>query len=492
MNEAGKEFYFVNTIIVNGMGREKRYAFIKDHKVEKLVVEQPQHHSIVGSIYLGIVEKVLPGLNAAFIDIGLEKKGFLHRDKLPAFFVSNEDKSIATYLHQGEKILVQVEKDMSGTKGPKVTALIELGGDRIVYTPQGRFVAVSKKMADQYVREEWRQLGNELKRGDEGILFRTACAGCSKEDVIVELEQLRAMYEKMVQTSKLMKKPGIVMKRDFFLEEVKAVISTLNSGRVIVDTFELKQELESVCFHVELIYHHQREDIFSIYRLDQEIETALRKVVWLENGAYLVFDETEALTVIDVNTGQFSGKHNPPDTVIMTNLVAAEEIARQIRLRNLAGMILVDFIDMKTEKARAQVRKRLEAALGGDERRTKIVGFTPLGILQMTRMKTRIPLKETMLRACQVCEGSGQVFSAETVAFRLERELLQFRGKDIEAVLIEATEDVRSIFAGENGSEQKLLEDACGIEVYFTITEGSKPYYRIKQMGEKKNIAITS
>ncbi|GIN60301.1 ribonuclease E [Robertmurraya siralis] len=484
----------MNTVVVNGMGREKRYAFIKDHKVEKLVVEQPQHRSIVGSIYLGIVEKVLPGLNAAFIDIGLEKKGFLHRDKLPAFFVSKEDKnkSIAAYLHQGEKILVQVEKDMTGSKGPRVTGIIELGGDRIVYAPQGKFVAVSKKMADQTIREEWRQLGNELKQRDEGLLFRTACSECFKEDVIVELEQLRTMYEKMVQTSKLMKKPGLVMKRDFFLEEVKAVISTLNSGRVVVDTFELKQELEAVCLHVELIYqHHQREDIFSIYRLDHEIENALRKVVWLENGAYLVFDETEALTVIDVNTGQFSGKHNPQDTVTMTNLVAADEIARQIRLRNLAGMILVDFIDMKTEEARTQVRKRLETALGRDERRTRVVGFTPLGILQMTRMKTRIPLKETLLSPCQVCEGNGQVLSAETVAFRLERELLQFRGKDIEAVLIEATEDVRSIFAGENGSEQKLLENACGIELYFTIEEGPKPYYRIKQIGEKKNIAIT-
>ncbi|MGG0716330.1 Rne/Rng family ribonuclease [Robertmurraya massiliosenegalensis] len=478
----------MNVVVINGIGREKRYALIKKQKVAKLVIEQPQQQSIVGSIYLGIVEKVLPGMNAAFINIGLDKNGFLHRDKLPAFFVSKEDKGIANYLHQGEKILVQVEKDATGDKGPRVTGMIEFGGDMTVYTPQGKFVAVSKKIEDESVREEWRQIGHEFKREEEGILFRTACIERSKEAVLTELEHLRMKYETMVQTIKSMKKPGLVMARDFFLEEVKGVISTLDSGQVVVDTLKMKKELEAVCHHVELIYQQQSDDIFSLYRLEHEIENALKKVVWLENGAYLVFDETEALTVIDVNTGQFSGKHHLQDTVTKTNLIAAEEIARQIRLRHLGGMILIDFIDMKEQKARDQVRRKLEVALQEDDRRTRMIGFTPLGILQMTRMKTRVSIRETLTTTCQVCDGSGKVLSAETIAFRLERELLELRGKDIEAVLIAATADVRDIFTGENGSHQKLIEEICGIELYFSIEEGAKPFYRIKQMGEKRDI----
>ncbi|WP_019154672.1 Rne/Rng family ribonuclease [Robertmurraya massiliosenegalensis] len=477
----------MNVLVVNGIGKEKRYALIKKQKVEKLVIEQPQQQSIVGSIYLGIVEKVLPGMNAAFINIGLEKNGFLHRDKLPAFFVSQEDKGISSYLHQGEKILVQVEKDATGDKGPRVTGMIELGGDMTVYTPQGEFVAVSKKI-DETVREEWRQLGNEFKRRDEGILFRTVCVERTKEEVLAELEQLRVKYATMIQTVKSMKKPGLVISRNFFLEEVKGVISKLDSGRVVVDTLEMKKELEAVCHHVELVYQQEKEDVFSLYRLEYEIENALKKVVWLENGAYLVFDETEALTVIDVNTGQFSGKHHLQDTVMKTNLLAATEIARQIRLRGLAGMILVDFIDMKEQKIREQVRRKLEVALQEDERRTRVVGFTPLGILQMTRMKTRVSLSETLMSTCQVCAGYGKVLSAETLSFRLERELLALRGKDFEAVLIEATADVKDIFTGENGSQQKLIEEICGMELYFSIEEGAKPSYRIKQMGTKADI----
>lgn len=486
----------METLVVNYIGREKRYALLKDHRVEKLVIQQPKQQSSVGNIFIGTVTKVLPGMNAAFVDIGEEKNGYLHRDKLASYIESSEQleikekKSISSFVHQGEKILVQVEKDATGNKGPRLTGNIEFNGHSIVYMPKGCYIAVSKKIEDHAEREKWRQIGNKLKTKHEGILFRTACVDSSVEEIELEIRQLREEYQYMVSVSQKMKKPGLVLERNSFLEEIKLEMKRFASGELIVDDLDIKQELQKVNTNdkLEIRFYHQKENIFTAYGLNSELEKALKRIVWLPNGAYLIFDETEALTIIDVNTGKFSGKIDLQDTVLKTNELAAVEIARQIRLRDLAGIILIDFIDMKELNDRQMVQRKMEKALQLDERRTRIVGFTHLGILQLTRKKTKVALSESLTTKCTVCEGTGKVLSSETVAFQLERELWEYRSHDFEAVLIETTHEVREIFSGLQNVHLLRLQQALGFSVYFLISDLSKPYYNILQYGDSKTI----
>lgn len=480
----------MNTLVINVIGSEKRYAFLKDDKLEKLVIEQPKQQSIIGGIYFGTVEKVLPGMNAAFIDIGLEKNGFLHRDKLPSFLTQKEDKSISAYLHQGEKLLVQVEKDATGDKGPRLTGIIELSSSMIVLSPEGHYVAVSKKIEDPERREQWRRFGFHIKKDNEGILFRTSCEEYAEENVLKELELLREQYETILQAANSMKKPGLLLKKDSFLDEIMEAIMKMDAGKVIVDSLEMKRHLaaHNKNQQLEILYHQEKEGIFSTFRLEQELEKALKRVVWLENGAYLVFDEAEALTIVDVNTGKYSGNQDLQDTVLKTNELAAEEIAHQIRLRDLAGIILIDFIDMRSDKERERVSKIMIAALRNDQQRTRIMGFTPLGILQMTRRRTKVSISETLMSTCTTCDGMGRVASPETVAFQLERELLEQRGRDEEAILIETTEEVKLVFAGEHQIHQKRLEEVIGLKLYFSTKEAAKPYYVLRQIGSVQDI----
>lgn len=477
-------------LIVNSLGREKRYALLNNGVLEKLVIEQPAMQSMVGNIYFGTVEKVLPGMNAAFIDIGQEKSGYLHRDKLPSFLVTKEDKSISSYLHQGEKLLIQVEKDPTGNKGPRLTGIIELNGEFLVYMPKGRQVAVSKKIESSKVRERWRQFGNQVKSEDEGFLFRTNSVERTEDEALIDLQHLREKYEQLLTVTKGMKKPGLLYERNSFLAEVTEIMKQMKAGVVVVDQLDWKKELALLNQNpeIEVVYHQTKENIFSTYRVEHEIEKALSSVVPLENGAYLVFDEAEALTIIDVNTGKFSGKNQLKDTVLKTNELAAEEIARQIRIRDLAGIILIDFIDMVDSKAREQVKRKLENALRKDERRTRMVGFTPLGILQLTRMKTRVSISESLMTSCNTCEGHGKVLSPDSVAYQMERELLEQRGKDEEAILIETTDEVRNIFSGESSIHQKTMEEIIGMKIFFTIQEVPKPYYLIRQLGIIKDL----
>lgn len=473
-------------LIVNYLTREKRFALLDDQKVEKLVVKQPKQTSLVGNIYIGMVTKVLPGMNAAFVEIGEEKSGFIHRDKLASFVLSNEEKSmkegrsISSFVHQGEKMLVQVEKDATGTKGPRLTAVIEIPGEHLIYMPKGKYVAVSKKIEQPEIREKWRRYGYELKQDEEGLLFRTSSESASEQDLQKELEELRIEYHLFEKQAKSSKKPMQLSEQDHFLAELTAEIKPIiDSVEMIVDDCKLLEKVNKTYPLLPISLYTGKENIFSVYRLEGELEKALKRIVWLDKGAYLVIDEEEALTVIDVNTGKFSGKHDLADTVLKTNLLAAVEAARQIRLRDLGGMILIDFIDMKTETERSQVMGKVITELRKDSRRTNVIGFTPLGILQMTRKKTKVSISEALMEKCPVCEGTGRIPSAETTAFRLERELYEFRNGDINEVVIELTEEVRLVFCGEQNIHKKRLEDILRFSLTFQLKLNDKPFYNI-------------
>jgi ribonuclease G len=473
-------------LIVNYLTREKRFALLADQKVEKLVVKQPKHTSIVGNIYMGTVTKVLPGMDAAFVDIGEGKNGFIHRNKLTSFVQSEEEKvqkekrSISSFVHQGERLMVQVEKDATGTKGPRLTAVIELSGNHLIYMPKGRYVAISKKIEQPEAREQCRRFGHEIKQQEEGIIFRTTSETATEQDIRVELEELRNVYEELEIQAKSMKKTGKLYEQDHFLTDMVAEIKTISSPvEMIVDERELLEYLKKIFPTLPISLYTGKENIFSVYHLDGELEKALKRMVWLDNGAYLVMDEVEALTIIDVNTGKFSGKHDVADTILKTNLLAATEAARQIRLRDLGGMVLIDFIDMKSDHERKQVMEQMMKELKKDGRRTNIVGFTPLGILQLTRKKTKVSLSESLMEKCPVCEGTGKIPSAETMAFRLERELYEYRNRDIEEIVIELTDEVKRVFCGERDIHSKRLEDLLGITFIFTISTSDRPFYHI-------------
>lgn len=481
----------LDKIIVNYIGREKRYAILKDQKVEKLYIEQPKQQSLVGNIYLGTVTKVMPGLHAAFVDIGEEKQGFLHRDKLVTFLSSKDEKTvketkaIGSFVHQGERLLVQVEKDASGDKGPRLTGIVEINGKNIVYLPNGYYVAVSRKIEDSQQRESWRQIGHELKEEHEGLIFRTSCSDAKKEEIETELHHLRSRYHELIKSLKMVKKPMVVHESEHFIKELREECKKMKSATIVIDDISLRDKLlaggsnDLVC---EIIYYHEKQNIFSAYGIEDSVEKALRRVVWLSNGAYIVIDETEALTIIDVNTGKYSGKNHLQDTVLKTNELAAEEIARQLRIRDIGGIILIDFIDMKNISDQEMVQKKLERALQKDHKRTNIVGFTQLGIMQLTRKKTKVALSEGLTEKCKVCDGTGSVLSAETLAFKLERELWELRGTDYESVTIETTEEVKNVFSGLEGKHLKRMEESIHVSLRFVIISNHKPFYKITKL----------
>ncbi|WNF21873.1 Rne/Rng family ribonuclease [Mesobacillus jeotgali] len=478
----------MNKLIINANSREKRFAMVKDGEVEKIYIEQPGQQSLVGNIYLGIVEKVIPGMNAAFVNFGEEMSGFLQKEKLPSYVLSDDEKknsrSISSYVHQGEKLLVQVEKDAAGTKGARLTGVIELQGENLVYMPHGKYIAVSKKAESPETRDKWREFASQVKTPEEGLIFRTESLSQTEEVIMSELEQQRDQYAQMAKSMSAMKKPGVVHSRDYFFEQAMSALLSVENVEVITDCLDMKKRIQQ--HHPEGIeseFYNGKENIFFFYKIEQEIERLLKRMVWLEKGAYMVIDQGEALTMIDVNTGKFSGKSDLRDTVMKTNMNAAAEAARQIRLRDLAGIILIDFIDMKSQSERDKVLKHIQKELLLDGRRTRIIGFTELGILQLTRKKTKQSMAETLTEKCWTCGGTGQVLSSETVAYQLERALWEYKNSDYDEVLLAATDEVIKQFSGEADIHKLRLEKALGFKIKFSLSDAAKPFYEILKVG---------
>jgi ribonuclease G len=480
----------LETLIINYNSREKRLAYLKNNRVENIIFDRPEHRSLVGNIYYGTVTKVLPGMNAVFIDIGEEKNAYLHRDVLPSYLLSSEkQKSITSFAHQGEKMLVQVNKDATGTKGARVTGIIEIQGPNLIYMPKGRYVAVSKKIAAEGQKASLRQIGSRLKTEEEGIIYRTSSITSTEEEILAELMELRGLYQELLQKAAANKKPGIIFQKDTFVEMILDQVVRMKSGEVIVDDLPLKRLLEEKNDQVKPIYYNGKENIFSVHKVEHDIEKALKRIVWLEHGAYLIFDETEALTIIDVNTGKFSGKTDYQETVLKTNQLAAKEVVRQLRLRDIGGIVLIDFIDMTREKDKQSILTLMETELTKDQKRTKMIGFTPLGILQLTRKKTKVTLSEALEVKCPVCEGTGRILSPETVGFRLERELLEHRYSEFEAVLVETTLAVKEVLLGPNEAHREALEELLHFKLYFSVQPSAAHYYSLKQFGNVNEIS---
>ncbi|AZR79259.1 MULTISPECIES: Rne/Rng family ribonuclease [Bacillus cereus group] len=457
----------MKTLYVNYAGSEKRVAIEEKKKIVEFLWKRNEEQEIVGHIYVGRVVRTIAGMNAAFVNIGLEKHAYLSYDDVPSSY----------RIHEGQAILVQVVKEAIDTKGPKLTANIEFTGKYVVYMPFDEMRAVSRKIKNNKRRQQLLQIEIE---GTGGYIFRSASEKGAIEEIQAEMQGLQQLYEELKRKEGQGKVPLLLHRPATFLDRVFQENPIETIEKVVVDTRSIVKELEDKVGKEKVSFYNEKSSMFNHFGIEREIEKALQKIVWLPNGAYLIVEQMETMTVIDVNTGKFTGKQNLQDTVLRTNELAAEEIARQLRLRDIGGMILIDFINMKKREDKEKVRECLIAAMQDDRTYTRVLGFTELGILEMTRKRKKHSLRDVLLKECVPCKATGYVMSHETIAYELERELITYGNIEDEAVLIAAPKELQKQFL------QKGLQKNIPFEIYFKDDIIEK--YAIVRFGSKKKL----
>lgn len=471
-------------LIINATKEENRVAFLEGKQVVELYIERKQDVSLVGNIYKGKVIKILPGMQSAFVDIGLERAVFLYVADIMAdmeeyctAFLENETEklkictkakhsynslSIEELIQDGQEILVQVSKDPIGTKGARVTSYITLPGRYIVLMPNVEHVGISRKIKDEETRIKLKAIASEIKPKGFGIIMRTVCEDATLKEIRHDLEFLLTLWENIQKKKKetsplalLYSDLDLVFRsvRDFMSHDVERL--TIDSPAV----HERLREFANNYFprlidRIEL--YKGSEPIFDAFGIELDISRALGKRVWLKSGGYIVIDQIEAMTVIDVNTGKFVGKENLEETILKTNLEATKEIAYQIRLRNLGGIIVIDFIDMEKPESREKVFTVFVEEMKKDRVKSTIYSFSELGIIQMTRKRIRESLGRVLCEHCPYCDGRGFVKSAKTVAYEIFRKLKKIKPRQGVTVVIEANSAVADLLSDE---ERHTIED---------------------------------
>jgi ribonuclease G len=430
-------------ILISGAQRETRVAILEDDRLVELLVDRPELRRSVGNVYRGRVEAVLPGIQAAFVDIGTEKSAFLHASDLiepDEDEIEDEDKdngkkrgklpNIQDHVKRGETILVQVTKEPISTKGPRVTTQISLPGRFLVYLPHASKVGVSRKIESREERTRLRQMMSELLPKDSGgVIVRTVAEDITADDLGRELKSLLNLWKRIKRKATFVRPPALVQReasltsgiiRDLFSEKV---------DRLTVDSRELHEEIQRYLEEVDptlmerLTFYDEAVPLFDKFEIESEIANLYKRRVDLPTGGYVLIEPTEALVSIDVNTGRYTGKKDPEKTILKTNIDAAREIARQLRLRDIGGIIVIDFIDMESQGNRDKVLQELRTYLGRDRARTRAFEVSDLGLIEMTRQRVRPSLWHSMTNACPSCSGTGRVFRPEVVVGRLERTL---------------------------------------------------------------------
>jgi ribonuclease G len=386
-------------MIVQTKQGKNKLALLEDGKLVEFYVERPMDRERAGNIYRGRVVNVLPGMEAAFVDIGLEKNAFLHvEDLLPAHLEKKPHvKPLVTeMLSVGQSIIVQVKKEQSGSKGARITTHFTIPGRWIVLLPNADYVAVSKKIEAEAERVRLKQIGEQLRLPGEGLIIRTVAEGVSAELLELDIRQLRIVWDEIVWKEKQCNTPHSLLYRDLALiPRMIRDMFTEEETEIIVDQPQMAEDIQWMLQQLSPSYvdrvslYSESASIFAAYSISREIEKALERKIALPNGGNLIIDQTEALIVIDVNTGKFVGDQDLEKTVVITNLEAAEEVARLLRLRDLSGIIIVDFIDMTQEENRRLIVNKLEECCAEDRTKTIIVGWTKLGLMEITRKKVR-------------------------------------------------------------------------------------------------------
>ncbi len=423
-------------IIINAAPHETRVAIIEDDILVELMLDRPDAQRMVGDIYLGRVEGVLPGIQAAFVNIGSDKAGFLHvsdlADEDPE--ASEEEKGVKRYppiqtlIKKGDVLQVQVTKEPIGTKGPRVTAQVSLPGRNLVYMPRSEHIGVSRKIENREERTRLRRLmRNILKSGDGGVIVRTVGEDANRRSLERELKGLIKTWKKVEAHEAEHEAPAMIHQeahlaagiiRDLFSEKVDSLI--VDSREIYI---EVRDYLEAV--DPDLMKRVSLDDgavsLFDKLELEEEILRSFESRVELPSGGYVVIEQTEGLVAIDVNTGRYTGKKDPEKTILRTNMDAAREITRQLRLRDIGGIIVVDFIDMEDKANRDKVMQELRTYLGRDRARTKAFQISELGLVEMTRQRVRPSVYHTVTQSCRHCGGSGRIVNPSTVVRRVER-----------------------------------------------------------------------
>ncbi|MDR2926442.1 MAG: ribonuclease G [Azoarcus sp.] len=455
--------------LLNFTPQETRVAIVEHGVVQELHVERPASRGIVGNIYLGKVVRVLPGMQSAFIDIGLERTAFLHVADIWSERQNGEMlRPIERILTEGQPTMVQVLKDPIGTKGARLSTQISLAGRLLVYLPQDRHIGISQRIGDESEREQLRDRLSRLIQEDRagGFIVRTMAEKATDEELTADIAYLYKLWGEVLSVSKKAEAPCLLHEDLNLSQRLLRDLVNGDTTRVRIDSQENFERLKEFAAEYTpkvlplLECYTSDRPLFELYNVEVEIQKALARRVDLKSGGYLIIDQTEALTTVDVNTGGFVGVRNFDDTIFKTNLEAAQSIARQLRLRNLGGIIIIDFIDMDSAEHREIVLEELRKALSHDHTKISLNGFSPLGLVEMTRKRTRESLAHLLCEPCPTCNGRGEIKTARTMAYEILREVLrearQFNAREFRVL---ANPEVINLFLDEENQALAMLSD---------------------------------
>jgi ribonuclease G len=466
-------------ILINVTPQETRVAVMQQGIVQQLHIERGSHLGIVSNVYVGRVKRVLPGMQSAFIDIGLERSAFLHvADIWENHNNSDAAKPIEKMLYEGQSLLVQVIKDSIGSKGARLSTQISIAGRLLVFLPQESHIGVSQRIENEAERELLRTKLQQLlpENSSGGYIIRTMAETATDKEFLADMEYLNKLWIKLQEQAKISSAPFLLY------QELNISLCVLrdfvNEGttRILVDSSETYQRMAAfaqdyISSAVSRLEHYVGErPLFELYGVEDEIERALSRRVNLKSGGYIIIDQTEALTTVDVNTGGFVGSRNFDDTIFKTNLDAAQVIARQLRLRNLGGIIICDFIDMNNQEHRDAVLEEFKKSLANDHTRITVNGFSALGLVEMTRKRTRESLAHILCESCPTCKGRGEVKTAQTICYEIVREITrearQFNAREYRIL---ASQLVIDLFLDEESQSLAQLSDLIGKPVSLQV-----------------------
>jgi ribonuclease G len=470
-------------VLVNITPQETRVAVIQAGAVQELLIERAANRGLVGNIYMGRVARVLPGMQSAFVEVGLERAAFLHVADIWEQRKPNGEpaKPIEKVLAEGQPVLVQVVKDPIGSKGARLSTQVSIAGRMLVYLPQDPHIGISQKIEDESGRQALREKLKALLPAEEkgGFIIRTLAEGAADDELRTDVEYLRHLWADIRERS-LGAEPPKLLYQDLSLAQ--RVLRDMVSGDVSAVKVDSRENYQKLAAFAEtympevrgkLEHYTGERPLFDLYNVEPEIEKALSRRVDLKSGGTLYIDQTEALTTIDVNTGGFVGSRNFDDTVFKTNLEAAQAIARQLRLRNLGGIVIVDFIDMQSEEHRAAVLAELKKALARDRTRMTVNGFTQLGLVEMTRKRTRESLAHVLCEPCPTCGGRGEVKTARTVCYEILREILrEARAFNAREFRVLGAQPVIDLLQEEESGSVAMLSDFIGKPISLQVEPG--------------------
>ncbi len=465
-------------ILVNVTPQETRVAVLHLGSVQELHIERAQCRGLVSNVYMGRVVRVLPGMQSAFIDIGLERAAFLHvADIWEERHGSEPERPIEQILHESQSLMVQVVKDPIGTKGARLSTQISFAGRYLVYLPQESHIGISQKIEGEEEREQLRQKLHRLMPADAtgGFIVRTMAETAEDTEMQADIDYLRRLWSNIQARGNCEVPCLLYQDLDLSLRVLRDFVNR-DTTRILIDSRETYQRMAEFAQNytaavLDKLQHFSADrPLFDLHSIEDEIARALGRRVDLKSGGYLIIDQTEALTTVDVNTGGFVGARNFDDTIFKTNLEAAQSIARQLRLRNLGGIIIIDFIDMDNAEHQDAVLTELKKTLARDPTRSTVSSFSALGLVEMTRKRTRESLAHVLCETCPTCAGRGEIKTAQTVCYDVLREIMrearQFEAREYRIV---ASQSVIDLFLDEESGSLAQLIDFIGKPVSLQV-----------------------